>query len=113
VSHLLFGHKNRLQLDLGDLQNEKEKLSSFLQSNLNVPLTSAKNMLIVNSEKVCAYEMQRIVTKYVYRHNLNSTHWVSVEGTTVKIKRFKGNEKKKEKHKKNSLHQTPTQSWGL
>jgi len=46
------------------------------------------------------------VTKFVYQRNLNSTHWVSVEGSTVKIKRFKGAAKKKEKRKKDTLHQT-------
>jgi hypothetical protein len=55
------------------------------------------------------------VTKFVYHRNFNNTHWVSVEGTTIKINRFKGSAKKKEKHKKkgDSLHQTAIQSWGL
>ena len=45
--HLLFRHKNKieLQVDLGDLDNEKERLSSFLQSNLQVSVTSSNNKL--------------------------------------------------------------------
>ena len=114
---LLFGHKNRrqieLQVDLGDLQNEKEHLSSFLQSNLKVSVAPVKNKLTVNSEKLSAQELQRVVTKFVYHRNFNNTHWVSIEGTTVKINRFKGTAKKTEKHKKDTLHQTAAQSWGL
>ena len=114
---MLFGHKNRrqieLQVDLGDLQNEKEHLSSFLQSNLKVSVAPVGNKLTVNSEKLSAQELQRVVTKFIYHRNFNSTHWVSIEGTTVKINRFKGTAKKTEKHKKDTLHQTAAQSWGL
>jgi hypothetical protein len=114
---LPFGHKNtrqkELQVDLGDLQNEKEHLSSFLQLHLKVSVAPVENKLTVNSEKLSAQELQRIVTKFVYRRNFNSTHWVSIEGTIVKINRFKGTAKKTEKHKKNTRHQTAAQSWGL
>ena len=109
---LLFGHKNRLQVDVGDLQNEEECLSNFLQSNLNVSVASVENKLIVNSEKLSVLELQKVVAKYVYRHNFSRTHWVSVQDKTVKINRFKG-AKKKEKHKKSTPHQNITQSWGL
>ena len=114
---MLFGHKNRhqieLQLDLGDLQNEKEHLLSFLQSKLKVSVIPVKNKLTVNSENLSARELQRVVTKFVYSRKFNNTHWVSIEGTVVKINRFKGTAKKTKKHKKSTLHQTATQSWGL
>jgi len=114
---LLFGHKSRrqidLQVDLGDLQNEKEHLLSFLQSKLKVSVAPVKNKLIVKSEKLSTRELQRVVTKFVYRRKFNNTHWVSIEGTTVKINRFKGATKKTEKHEKSTHHQTATQSWGL
>jgi hypothetical protein len=102
-----------LRVDLGDLQNEKEHLSSFLQSNLKVPVVPVGNKLAVNSEKLSAQELQRAVTKFVYHKNFNNTHWVSIEGTTFKINRFKGTTKKKEKHAKSMPHQTAAQSWGL
>ena len=55
-----------------------------------------------------------MVNKFVYHKNLNSTHWVTVENNVVKINKFKGSSKKKEKHEKEkSPHQTATQSWGL
>jgi len=112
VNILLFGHKNRLQVDVGDLQNEKECLSNFLLSNLNVSVASAENKLIVDSEKLSVLELQKEVAKYIYRHNFSRTHWVSVQDKTVKINRFKG-AKKKEKHDKSTPHQNITQSWGL
>jgi hypothetical protein len=115
--HLFFRRKNKsnikLKVDLGDLDNEKELLTSFLQSNLQVSVASSQNKLTVNSENVSARELRRVVIKFIYHRNLNLTHWVSVEGTTVKINRFKDTSKKKEKHKKDSLHQTAMQSWGL
>jgi hypothetical protein len=103
VTIMIFGHKNQpktgLKVDLGDLQNEKENLTSFLQTHLKISITQVEDNLMVNSEKVPVQELQHALTKFVYHRNLNSTHWVSVEGTTVKINRFKG-EKKKEKDKK-------------
>jgi hypothetical protein len=114
---LLFGHKNKpkmgLQVDVGDLQNEKEQLSSFLQLHLKVSVASVQDKLTVDSEKLTAQELQHVVTKFIYHRNLNSTHWTSIEGTTVKINRFKGTDKKKEKDKKEPPHQTAAQSWGL
>ena len=92
-------HKNKLQIDLGDLQSEKEHLSSFLHSSLNVDATSNQNRLSLESEKLSSQELQRIVNKFVYRRHLNGTHWVSIEGSVVKINKFK-NAKKPEKNKK-------------
>ena len=114
---MIFGRKNKrnknLQIDLGDLRNEKEHLSSFLQSHLKVTVDSAKNKLTVNSADLSARELRREVIKFVYHQNFNVTHWVSIESATVKINRFKRAAKKKDKRKKDSLHQTATQSWGL
>ena len=97
---MVFGsHKNKLQVDLGDLQDEKEHLVSFLQSALKVEATESHNKLSLDSEKLSAQELQRIVTKFVYRRKLNGAHWVSLDGSVVKINTFK-NTKKPEKNKK-------------
>ena len=114
---MLFGHKNKsqmeLKVDLGDLQSEKENLTSFLQLHLKVPVSQVEDKVTVNSEKVSVEELEHVVNKFVYHRDLNLTHWVSVEGaTTVKINRFKVTEKKK-KHEKEPPHQTAAQSWGL
>ncbi len=113
---LFFGHKNKphieLHVDLGDLQNEKENLTSFLQLHLKVSVSQVGDRLRVDSEKVSLQELEHVVNKFVYHRDLNNTHWVSVEGETVKINRFEVIEKKK-KYKKEPPHQTAAQSWGL
>jgi hypothetical protein len=100
------------QIDLGDLQNEKENLTSFLQLHLKVSVSQVEDKLRVDSETVSLQELQHVVNKFVYHRDLNNSHWVSVEGSTVKINRFKGIEKK-EKQDKEPPHQTAAQSWGL
>ena len=117
---MLFGrenrHTNKFRVDLGDLQSEKEHLSSFLQSKLKVTITPKGNKLTVNSEKLTAQKLHHAVNKFIYHQKFNSTHWVSTEGTTVKINKFKGKDKakKNKKDKKNTNpHQTAMQSWGL
>jgi hypothetical protein len=110
---MLFGHKNKLQVDLGDLQVEKEHLSSFLQTNFNCPVTPIENRLTVDSDKIKPEELQRAVTKFIYKRNLNNTHYATLENSTVKVSTFKGVEKKSHKDKKNPAHQTAAQSWGL
>jgi hypothetical protein len=112
---VLFGRKNKLQVDLGDLENEIDNLSSFLKSNLNVDFVSGKGNLFSDSEKVAPQELQKIVTKFLHRRNLSSSHWASLEGSIVKINKFKIEKKKPEKqHKKNSSSASSiTQSWGL
>ena len=101
-----------LKVDFGDLQNENENLTSFLQLHLKVSVSQVKDKLKVNSEKVSVQELQHVVTKFVYHRDLNGTHWVSIEGATVKINRFNVIEKK-EKNEKEPPHQTAAQSWGL
>jgi hypothetical protein len=109
----LFGNKNKLHVDLGDLENEKDHLSEFLKTNLKVDVTADKNKVTVNSEKVPVADVQRVVTKFVYKRNLNASHFVSLDGNTVKIERFKGAKKPEKDKKKGSGHQSITQSWGL
>ena len=101
-----------LKVDLGDLQNEKENLTSFLQLHLKVPVSQVENKLTVDSEKVSVQELEHVVNKFVYHRDLHGTHWVSVEGATVKINRFKVIEKK-ETPEKEPPHQTAAQSWML
>ncbi len=114
---MLFKHKDnpqtKLHVDLGDLPNEKEHLSSFLQLHLKVEVSQDGDKLFVDAEKVSLGELKHTVNKFVYHRDLNLTHWVSAEGSGVKINRFKGTEKKKEHHEKEPPHQTAAQSWGL
>jgi hypothetical protein len=72
-----------------------------------------KDKFTFDPEKVSAQELQHLITKFVYKHNLNSTHFVSVDGSTVKVERFKGARKPDKDKKNGSRHQSITQSWGL
>jgi len=76
---LLFGHKNKsqneLKVDLGDLQNEKENLTSFLQLHLKVSVSQVEVKLRVDSEKMSMQELQHVVSKFVYHRDLNGSHW--------------------------------------
>ena len=105
LSTLVFGFKTNLQVDLGDLQDEKESLSSFLHQKLKVNVTSNLNKLVVDTDALSPEELERIVNKFVYHQNLNSTHWVSLEGKVVKIKSNK-NSKKPEKRNKHPTSPT-------
>ena len=113
---MLFKHKDhQLKVDLGDLQGEKEKLASFLQTHLKITATPTKEGLTINPDDAQPTELKKAVTKFIYHQNLNSTHWVSIEPDCVKINKFKSGKKKPEpkKQKKNQQHETITQSWGL
>lgn len=114
---LLFSHKNNpkveFHVDLVDLQVEKENLSNFISLHLQVTVIQAGDKLRVESEGVSLQDLQHVVNKFVYHRNLNTTHWVSAEGSTVRINRFEITDKKKEPHEKEPPHQTAAQSWGL
>ena len=108
---MVFGsHKSKLQIDLGDLQDQKEHLSSFLLATLKVEAASSQNKLALDSEKLSPQELQKVVNKFVYRQHLNGTHWVSIEGSVVKINKFK-NAKKPDKLNKNP--RSPTFAHGF
>jgi len=96
---LLFRRKKKLEVDLGELQDEREPLSSFLRSSPKVDVTSGGNKLLVDSEELSSQELKRLVSKFVYHRNLNNIYWVALEGGVVKINKFKG-VKKHEQRKK-------------
>jgi hypothetical protein len=115
--HLLFKHKNepkKIQIDLGDVEDKKEKLAGFLEQHLKVTVQSEKDKLAVDSEKITQTDVFVAVKKFVYHQGLNNTHYVSSEVSKVKINRLKGDKKKeKEKHKNGGVHQSEIQTWGL
>jgi hypothetical protein len=105
--------RNKLQVGLGDLQGEKENLIKYLESRLKVEVFEVKDKLAVDSEKVTISGLHQAVKKFLYSRGHNITHWISLEGSTVKINRFGTHDKKKEKRGKQAGHQTVAQSWGL
>jgi hypothetical protein len=85
-------------VDLGELEDEKEPLSSFLRKSLNKEVASDDHNLSVDSEQLSIHELKGLVNKFIYHQHLNNKYWVALEGGAVKIHRFK--EKKSEKRKK-------------
>jgi len=98
LSNLLFRRKNKLTVDLGELHQEIENLSSFLHSNLNITVTSKGKELLLDSDELSPQELKRTVRKFVYHRHLNNTYWVALKDGVVKINKFK--EAKKHKRKK-------------
>ena len=113
---MLFRTKNepqKFQIDLGDLKDEKERLTAYLQTHFKIEVYEVKNKLAIDQDKVSLSDLHHAVKKFVYHRDLNTTHFITLEGSTVKINRFKGPTKKeREKHDK-AGHQNVTQSWGL
>ncbi len=112
TSLLLFGNKNKLQVNLGDLEGESQHLCEFLKIALKTEVKNDKSKVIIESDHISPSDLQHAATKFLYKRNLNGSHWVSMEGNIAKIQRFKGS-KKSEKEKKTPAHQSITQSWGL
>jgi hypothetical protein len=108
---LLFRRKNRLKVDLGELHEEMESLSSFLHSNLNVNVTSKGNELSIDSDELSSQELKRTVRKFVYHRHLNNMYWVDLKAGVVKINKFEGAEKKRKRKKEGTSPSIITHGW--
>jgi hypothetical protein len=111
LSTLLFRRKNKLKVDLSEIHDEKENLSSFLHSNLKIDVTSKDNELLIVSDEISPQELKRTVRKFVYHRNLNNTYWVSLKGDVVKINKFKGTKKQKKRKKEGTTPAIITHGW--
>ncbi len=109
---MLFKHKSTVKVDMADLDAEKTNLAEFLSSQYKVNSSITSKGLELKMEDPQISSAVIMVKKFIYHKNLNSTHWVNAENNVVKIYKFKGTAKKKEKHDK-TAHQNITQSWGL
>ena len=108
---MLFLRGNRkFKVDLGELKDECEALSSFLSSKLEADVTSSGNKIFVDTNSSSSSELKRLVTKFVYRRHLNHKYWVGLEGDVVKLHKFKRFEKK-EKEKKGIIPSTIKHGW--
>jgi len=103
--------KRKLKVDLGELENEKESLSSFLRSKLKVDVTSSGNNVLVDSENLSPEELKKLINKFVYHQNLMNTYWVALESGVVKINKFKRAEKKEKRKKKGTPPSTIRHGW--
>jgi hypothetical protein len=94
----LFSGRKKLKVNWAELEDEKERLSSFLGKSLNENVASDSHNLLVDSEKLSAQDLKELVSKFIYHRHLNNDYWVALEGSAVKIHRFK--QKKSEKRKR-------------
>lgn len=107
---MFFKRKRNLEVDLGELRDRGESLSSFLKSVLSVDVNSSGGKLSVDSGNLSPEDLKRSVNKFVYRENLNNAYWVSLEDGVVKINRFKG-AKKEERKKRVTPPSTIRHGW--
>jgi len=96
--------KRKLEVDLGELKDERESLSSFLRSKLKVDVALKGNKVVIDSENLSSKELKRMVNKFVYRRNLMNKYWVVLEDDVVKINKFEHSKK----HKKSKRGITPS-----
>lgn len=88
-----------VRVEMVDLDEQKESLANFLQKHNKLESKIIRDGLELNGVDVSAFELQRMVNKFVNSKGLNLTHWVVVESNVVKIRRFnKKKEDKKNKH---------------
>lgn len=87
-------------MDLGELEDEREALCSFLRPKLKVDIIPSDNKVLVNSDNISPKELKRLVNKFVYRRNLMNEYWVALESDNVKIRKFKRSEKKEKRKKR-------------
>ncbi len=100
-----FGSKKTQEVDLSDFEGDKEKLTNFLNSKLKTNATLSHNRIAPNSDTISTEELEHVVTKFFYHQHLNQTYYATIDGNTVKIKRFK-NVKKPEKPRKHGTSPT-------
>ena len=98
-------------MNLGELEDERESLASFLRTTLRVEVTSYDNNVLVDSEKLSPQELQRLVNKFIYHRHLNNKYWASLEGGAVRINNFKVAKKSEEQKKKGTPPSTIKHGW--
>ena len=111
LNDLFLRRKRKLKVDLGDLKDEKESLSSFLHSKLKVDVTSRGNEVLVDSKDLSSKELKRMVNKFVYHRNLMNKYWVALESGVVKINKFKRADKKEKGKKEETTPSTIKHGW--
>ena len=88
-----------VKVDIGDLGEEIENLAKFLNHQFKLNSSVIPGGLELKMDDVSTFALARMVTKFVYRKNLNGNHWVDVKNNVVKINRFNLDKKvKKNKH---------------
>lgn len=103
--------KKKLRVELGDLVDEGESLSSFLAVTLKVDATSDGKSVFVDSQELPPEDLKKLVNKFIYHHRLNNKYWVALENGVVKIKGFSGPKKSEKLRKKAVPPSTIKHGW--
>jgi hypothetical protein len=98
-------------VDLGELHDKGEQLSSFLHSSLKIDVATKDKELVMDSDEISPQELKRTVRKFVYHQNLNNTYWVGLKTGVVKINKFKGAKKHKKLKKEGTTPAIITHGW--
>jgi hypothetical protein len=107
---LLFKRNSNIEVDMRELASERENLMSFLRTHFRLHSTLSDSGLAVNREDTSPQELTRMVTKFVYHKNLNTTHFVAQDNNTIKISKFK-HQKEKKKNKNPLTASTIKHGW--
>jgi hypothetical protein len=103
--------KGKLKVNLGELEDERLSLASFLSTTLRVEVTSFGNDVLVDSEKLSPQELERLVNKFIYHRHLNNKYWATLQGGAVKINNFKVAKKSEKQKKKGTPPSTIKHGW--
>ena len=102
--------KKKLKVELADLAEQREALSSFLRKTLKVDVTSDGKNVLVDSQELSLEDLKKLVNKFVYHHHLNNKYWVALESGGVRITKLK-EMKKNGKQKKTVPPSTIKHGW--
>jgi len=104
--------RKRLEVVVAELEkDEKELLSGFLRSTLNVDVALSGGKVSVDSGQLSLEELKKLVNKFVYHRNLNRRYWVALESGAVRIGRFEKAKKPEKRRTEATKPQTITHGW--
>jgi hypothetical protein len=103
--------KKKLKVELADLAEQREALSSFLRKTLKVDVTSDGKNVLVDSQELSLEDLKKLVNKFVYHHHLNNKYWVALESGGVRITKLKEMKKNGKQKKKTVPPSTIKHGW--
>ena len=103
--------KKKLKVELADLAEQREALSSFLGKTLRVNVTSDGKNVLVDSQELSSEELKKLVNKFIYHHRLNTKYWAALESGGVRISKLEEMKKDGKKKKKAVPPSTIKHGW--
>ena len=96
---LLVAGFSLIKIDVSGLKDERENLSEFLASRINVSVVSKGTTLLFNKEELSARNLKTFVKKFLHVKNLSESYRVVEEEKTIRIVRRKSTGKHGSKKK--------------